>query len=176
MIDDSEKHQQPVSSPIRKSPSELLKHLEQGKKKKELENDCQSLTRDFIAAWSMKIYLLHDGTHLHTNTYSPVNHGGVASVHVDGNAVPRFGIPSTTDSMQTLQDPDRQNPNQWTENLNNKVMILIFWRVKLTATKSTFFTVALGMVNGSHRSCERNLSVRILLFSKCRALYKNSSQ
>lgn len=123
-----------------------------GEKKEELGNDRQSVTTDF--AWYMKIYLLHDGTHLHTNTYSPVNHGGVAGVHVDANTVPRSGIPSTTDSMQTLQDAEKHNPNQWTKNLYKKKSCH-FLRVILTATKSTFFTVDLGMVNGSHRSCER---------------------
>lgn len=44
-----------------------------------------------------------DGMYLHINLYTPVNHGGVAGVDVDGNTVARFGIPSTTDSIQTLQ-------------------------------------------------------------------------
>lgn len=104
------------------------------------------------------IYLLHDGVHLHTNTYSPVNHGSVASVHVDANAIARSGIPRTTDSVQTLQDKNGDNPNQET-------IIYIYKNIflkgfKLTATKSTFFSVGLGMVKGSHRSCERNLRVR----------------
>lgn len=36
-------------------------------------------------------------------TFSPVNHGGVTGVHVDANAITRFGISSTADSMQTLK-------------------------------------------------------------------------
>ncbi len=43
---------------------------------------------------------------MHTNAHTPVNPGGVAGVHVDADAVARFGVSSTTDGMQTLQHTD----------------------------------------------------------------------
>ena len=47
---------------------------------------------------------------MHTNTaYAPVNHGGVAGVHVDADAIARFGISSTADSVQTLQHAKKLN-------------------------------------------------------------------
>lgn len=41
--------------------------------------------------------------HICTHKYSPVDHGSVAGVHVDANAVARFGISGTADSLQTLR-------------------------------------------------------------------------
>lgn len=56
------KHQQPFSSPIRKSPSELLKHLEREEKKnpkkqRQLGNERQSVTKDSVAVWYVKMHL-----------------------------------------------------------------------------------------------------------------------
>lgn len=53
------KHQQPFSSPIRKSPSELLKHLEQGGKKKRERVWKWSSKRNqrFVAVWYVKMHL-----------------------------------------------------------------------------------------------------------------------
>lgn len=42
--------------------------------------------------------------HLHTYTYSLVNHGGVTGVHVDADAIARLGVPGTADSVQALED------------------------------------------------------------------------
>lgn len=67
--------------------------------------------------WKCSYHVAHDGKHLHTNPYSPVNHGGVAGVDMDGNTAARFGISGTTDSMQTLQCTDAQDPDQQTETL-----------------------------------------------------------
>lgn len=67
--------------------------------------------------WKCIYHVTHDGKHLHTNPYSPVNHGGVAGVDMDGNTAARFGISGTTDSMQTLQCTDAQDPDQQTETL-----------------------------------------------------------
>lgn len=46
--------------------------------------------------------------HICTQIHTPVNHGGVAGVHMDANAVTGFGISSPTDSMQTLKYRDEQ--------------------------------------------------------------------
>lgn len=90
------------------------------------------------------------GRHLHTNTSAPVDHGGVAGVDVDADAVARSGVSGATDSVQALQRaafasepgsaPPREGlnePGEWTA---------------LTATKSTFLSEDLGIVNGSHLS------------------------
>lgn len=41
---------------------------------------------------------------LHTNIFIPVDHGDVAGVHMNANAIARFSIASTTDCMETLQN------------------------------------------------------------------------
>lgn len=46
-----------------------------------------------------------------TNTYTPVNHGGVAGVHVDADAVAGLGVSSTTNGMQALQHTKSQSAN-----------------------------------------------------------------
>lgn len=100
----------------------------------------------------------------HICTHSPVKHGGVAGVHVDANAVARFGITGTADSLQALQRtaiPIGELLEGYSRKNNNVGKI----QNKLTATKSTFFSADLGMVNGSHRSCKRELRVTIYLIN-----------
>lgn len=114
----------------------------------------KSVTNDFffpfpIDMWKY-LYFLHDGIDLHINTYWPVNHGSVASVHMDADAIAGFGVPGTTDCMQTLSDADGDHLNEFT--ILRETLICGEERVELTATKSTFFSVDFGMVNGSHRS------------------------
>lgn len=112
-----------------------------------------------FACWCEKLHFVYDGKRLHMRTHSPVKHGAVAGVHVDGNTVARFGIPSTTDGLKTLQHANTKEQKE-TIPINQPFHQKLTWHpwVRLTATKSTFFSVVLGIVNGSHRSCERNTS------------------
>lgn len=48
---------------------------------------------------------------------TPVNHGDVAGVDVDADAVSRFGIPGATDGVQTLQSTGEASPDEQTRNL-----------------------------------------------------------
>lgn len=91
------------------------------------------------------------GRHLHTNTSAPVHHGGVAGVDVDADAVARFGISGAADGVQALQMCNiriKLGSATSQESLINQGES----EKKLTATKSTFFSEDLGMVNGSHLS------------------------
>lgn len=51
------------------------------------------------------------------HTYTPVDHGDVAGVDVDAEAVSRFGIPGATDGVQTLRSTGEVNPDEQTRNL-----------------------------------------------------------
>ena len=94
------------------------------------------------------------------HTYWPVNHGGVAGVHMDADAIARSGFSCTTDGVKTLKHTEKRSVSWWAEDLPQMKPLRKKKWATLTATKSTFFSVDLGMTKCSHRSCERNLRVR----------------
>lgn len=124
----------------------------------------EMITKDFCRCLICEnaSYLLHDGTHLHAN---PV-HAHLSTMEVL-QAYMWMPMPLrdlASPAPQTVCRPCNTRMYRISELriFNENVEIK---RAQLTATKSTFFSVDLGMVNGSHRSCERNLRVTIYIFA-----------